>query len=332
MCQAEVGNEVAGEDPAVNLLLEKTCDLLGKESAVFLPSGSMCNALAFRAWCRQPGNSIILEKTAHPLLKIPALFSGFLQAQPLVIHGDRGKFRANQLESLMQQEKLYGGFNDPKVCLVSVENPTNYGGGAIWSMKQLQAVCDVAKEYKIPAHMDGARLLLAQEKTGISAKEYAQPFDSVFVDFCKVVGAPMGAVLCGDKDFIDKVWFHKFQVGGYMHKAGVLAAACLYGLDQNLEKISIVLENTKILAGRLNELPFIRINMKHVETNVILLEITHEAASAYDFEKGLKKKGVRIHAYDLFNIRLMVHFDIGLKEIEEICRAFEDVACLKEFY
>jgi threonine aldolase len=332
MCDAEVGNEVAGEDPTVNLLLERVCDLIGKEAAVFFPSGSMCNALAFRTWCRQPGNGIILEKTAHPFLKIPSMFSGFLQAQPILIHGERGKFQANQLESVMRQEKYYSGYNDPKACLVSVENPTNYGGGAIWTVKQLTTVCEVAKAFGIPTHMDGARLLLAQEKTGIPAKDYAKPFDSVFIDFCKIVGAPMGAVLCGTKDFIDAVWFHKFQIGGYMHKAGILAAACLYGLDHNLKKIPTVLKNTQLLAQALSDLPFIKINMEHVETNVILMETTHEAMSAYDFESKLKKLGIRVHAYDLCNIRLMLHFDIDSKDITDIRNAFEAVGNSDFFY
>lgn len=137
MCNAEVGNEVAGEDPTVNLLLEKIRDLTGKEDAVFLPSGSMCNILAFRAWCKRSGDGIIFEKTAHPVLKTQTIFTGTVQAQPILIDGNRGIYTAQQLEC--ELDKVFG-YNDANPCLVSVENPTNYGGGAIWSLDNLHSV------------------------------------------------------------------------------------------------------------------------------------------------------------------------------------------------
>ncbi|MBT4880182.1 MAG: threonine aldolase family protein [Alphaproteobacteria bacterium] len=322
MCNAEVGNEVAGEDPTVNLLLERVCDFLGKEAAVFLPSGSMCNTLAFRTWCRRPGDGIIIEKTAHPVLKNPTIFAGLVHAQPILINGNRGIYSSEQLEA--ELDKFFG-FNYSHPCLVSVENPTNYGGGAIWPLEELQAVCQMSRKYSIPTYMDGARLLVAQEKTKISAKKYAEPFDSVFIDFCKVVGAPMGAVLAGSKNFIEDVWFHKFQFGGYMHKAGMLAAACLYGLDNNVKLISSVLDNAYNLGRKLSELPFVKVDLDNIETNIILVKIIHDSLTAYDFEEELAKLGIRIHAYSRGNLRFILHFDIGPQEILEIRDAFEEV-------
>jgi len=211
MCNAEVGNEVAGEDPTVNLLLDKVRYLTGKEDAVFLPSGSMCNTLAFRAWCKRSGDGIIFEKTAHPVLKNSTIFTGIVQAQPILIDGNRGIYTAQQLES--ELDKFFG-YNNSNPCLVSVENPTNYGGGAIWSLDQLHSICNIAKKYSIPTYMDGARLLVAEVKTGIPIRKYAEPFDALFIDFCKSLGAPMGAVLAGSKNFIKDVWFYKFTFGG----------------------------------------------------------------------------------------------------------------------
>jgi threonine aldolase len=143
MCNAEVGNEVAGEDPTVNLLLDKVRNLTGKEDAVFLHSGSMCNILAFRAWCKRPGDGIIFEKTAHPILRNNTIFTGVVQAQPILIAGNRGIYTAQQLER--ELDKFFG-YNNSTPCLVTVENPTNYGGGAIWSLDELHSVCDIAKK------------------------------------------------------------------------------------------------------------------------------------------------------------------------------------------
>jgi threonine aldolase len=326
MCNAEVGNEVAGEDPTVNLLLEKVRCLTGKEDAVFLPSGSMCNTLAFRAWCKRSGDGIIFEKTAHPVLKNNTIFTGIVQAQPILIDGNKGIYTAQQLES--ELDKFFG-YNNSNPCLVSVENPTNYGGGAIWSLDQLHSICDIAKKYSIPTYMDGARLLVAEVKTGIPIKKYAEPFNALFIDFCKSLGAPMGAVLAGSKDFIKDVWFYKFQFGGYMHKAGILAAACLYGLEHNMPLLHIVLENTYLLSNYLHKLPFIRINLDSVETNIILLDIEHEHLTAADFENELAKMSVRVHAFDKTKIRIVMHFDIGLTEVEYIKNAFEEIGMKK---
>ena len=326
MCNAEVGNEVAGEDPTVNLLLEKVRCLTGKEDAVFLPSGSMCNTLAFRAWCKRSGDGIIFEKTAHPVLKNNTIFTGIVQAQPILIDGNKGIYTAQQLES--ELDKFFG-YNNSNPCLVSVENPTNYGGGAIWSLDQLHSICDIAKKYSIPTYMDGARLLVAEVKTGIPIKKYAEPFNALFIDFCKSLGAPMGAVLAGSKDFIKDVWFYKFQFGGYMHKAGILAAACLYGLEHNMPLLHIVLENTYLLSNYLHKLPFIRINLDSVETNIILLDIEHEHLTAADFENELAKMSVRVHAFDKTKIRIVMHFDIGLTEVEYIKNTLEEIGMKK---
>ena len=322
MCNAEVGNEVAGEDPTVNLLLEKICNLTGKEDAVFLPSGSMCNTLAFKAWCKRSGDGIILEETAHPVLKNNTIFTGVVHAQPLLIKGIRGIYTAHQLESILDK---FFGYNDSYPSLISVENPTNYGGGAIWTPEQLLGISEVAKKYAIPTYMDGARLLIAQEKTAIPIKEYVNSVDSVYLDFCKSVGAPMGAVLAGSKNFIKNVWFYKFQLGGFMHKAGILASACLYGLEHHLPIISDVLKNTLILANRLNKLSFIHIDLDHVEINIMLIHIRHPSLTAFEFEEKLAKQGIRVHAFSINKIRIITHFDIGLKEIEYIQNTFRKI-------
>ena len=287
MLKAEVGNEVAGEDPTVNHLLERVCDLLGKEAAVFMPSGTMCNGVAFRVLCKRPGDTIILDKTAHPLWKASGLVAGLSQAMPYLVDGERGIFSVEQ----------------------------------VWPLKTIQDLCELAHKNNIKTHMDGARLFNAVVETGVSAADYAAPFDSVWVDFCKGLGAPMGAVLAGSKAFIEEAWYYKFQQGGGLHKAGILAAGCLYGLDNNLSKIKTVHRKAKELAKSLAQIPYILLNPAHVEANMIFLEIDHPALSAFDMERYLKRMSIRTLAVDDRVLRMICHLDITNSDVEEVYRS-----------
>lgn len=321
MAKAQVGNEVAGEDPTVNLLLERVSDILKKESAVFLPSGSMCNTLAFRTYCQRAGDGIVFEKNAHAVLKNPTIFGSVVPAQPILIEGVHGIYSGAQLEKILSKTKVY---NEPAPYLVTVENPTNYGGGAIWSLQALKEIGDISKKYALPIYMDGARIFMASAKTGISPEKYVEHMDSVFVDFSKALGAPMGAVLAGSKAFIEDVWFHKFQFGGFMHKAGFLAAACLYGLDHNLQKLPEILDTTKLLKEELLQLPFMEIEFS--EINILLIKVSHKKLKASDFERLLSQKGIRVHAFKENQLRLITHLDIGQKEALKVAKTFKEIA------
>lgn len=318
MCEAEVGNEVAGEDPTVNKLLERVCDLLGKEAATFLPSGTMCNGIAFRVLCKRPGDLIILDQTAHPVTKCSGLISGLAQAQPYIVNGEKGIFSAKQIEPIICAPR---GFNLSCPRVVSIEQSTNLGGGTIWPLETIQEICALAHSHNVFTHMDGARLLNAVVETGISAVEYAAPFDSVWIDFSKILGAPMGAVLAGSQEFIEEAWYYKFQQGGGMHQAGILAAGCLYGLDNNLEKVPQIHAHAKRLAHLLSELPFLKVNPEEVQTNIIIIEINHPFYSAFDFTSCLDEKSIRVLAIDGARIRIMTHLDITESDIEEVFSA-----------
>lgn len=320
MCQAEVGNEVAGEDPTVNHLLERVCGLLGKEKAIFLPSGTMCNGIAYRVLCKRPGDTIILDKTAHPLHKSAGLIAGLAQAVPYIIEGERGIFSASQIEPILAHGKGYN-LSFPRV--VSIEQTTNFGGGAIWPFQTLKEVCDLTHRHQAFTHLDGARLLNAVVETNISAFQYAQLFDSVWIDFSKSLGAPMGAVLAGSKEFIEQAWYYKFQQGGGMHKAGILAAGCLYALDHNVKKLKETHSKAKKLATLLSGLSFIILNPDHIETNILCFEISHPILNAYNFEGLLKKKGIRIFALNQTVIRATIHPDITEADINEVYQTIE---------
>ena len=194
MAEAEVGDEQQKEDPSVNKLVEMVCDLLGKEDAIYLPSGTMCNQIAFRVHCR-PGDEIIMDETAHTRhyeTGGPAALTG---AMTYPLAGIRGVFRAAQLEAAVRPASNHL----PRSKVVLVEQTSNLGGGSIWPLEGIQSVCAAAHKHGMVCHMDGARLLNAVATTGVKAKTYAEPFDSVWIDFSKGLGAPVGAALAGSR-------------------------------------------------------------------------------------------------------------------------------------
>ena len=244
IAEAEVGDEQAMLDPTVNALCERVAELLGKEAAVYLPSGTMANQIAARVHCRQ-GDEIILSATAHPIHAEsggPAALAGVMMRG---LAGERGMFTADQVRAAINAPTLR---HAPRSRLLEVENTTNFGGGAVWPLEQIQAVTGVAREHGLASHMDGARLMNAVVASGTSAADYAAPFDSLWLDFSKGLGAPVGAVLAGTKDFVHEAWRVKQQIGGAMRQAGIIAAACLYALDHHVERLAEDHANARRLA------------------------------------------------------------------------------------
>lgn len=322
MCKADVGNEVAGEDPTVNKLLDEVCELLDKEAAIFLPSGMMCNGIAYRVHCKRPGDLIILDKTAHPLLKGAGLIAGLAQAEPCIVNGQRGIFTARDIAPILTKPK---GYNLPIPRVVSIEQSTNFAGGSIWPLETIEEVCSLAHSNDSFTHMDGARLMNAVVETGVSAQEYSRHFDSVWIDFSKCLGAPVGAVLAGSKTFIEDAWYYKFQQGGGLHQAGILAAGCLYALKNNISKISEIHSYTKQLGSLLTELTFLKFNMQEIETNIIFMKVEHPSLSALEIQTALEEKGIRVFVHNDEYIRLLLHLDITLADINEVFSAFREI-------
>lgn len=318
MAEAEVGNEVAGEDPTVNRLLEAVCTLLGKEAALFFPSGTMCNAISYRVLCQRPGDFVILDEMAHPLWKSSGMVAGLAYAQPLTVKGKRGIFTADQIKPYLT---LPRGYNLSVPRVVSIEQTTNFGGGAIWPLETIQSVCELTHKQGAYTHMDGARFLNATVATGIAPDIYCRHFDLVWIDFCKTLGAPMGAVLAGSQSLVDEAWYYKFQQGGGMHQAGILAAGCLYGLEHHLQRVPEVHNLAKKLALKLQDLPFIEIDPEEVETNILIFKVKHSTAP--QIQTALLKEGIRILALDEERVRLMIHLDHTLSDIETAFAAFK---------
>jgi threonine aldolase len=319
MAEAEVGDEQQMADPTVNALCERVADLLGKEAAVFMPSGTMCNQIAFRIWCR-PGDEIILEASTHPLQAEsggPAANAG---AMVKAIHGHRGMFTGAEVEAALGR----GTRHEPRQRLLAVENTTNFGGGAVWPVGQIEEVTGVAKEAGLACHLDGARLMNAVVASNRTAAEICAPFDSAWLDFSKGLGAPMGGVLAGSKDFIDEAWRYKQMMGGAMRQAGIIAAGCLYGLDHHVERLADDHANARRLAEGLAMIPGVRIDPKEIETNIVWFDI-EDPHDAREVSRALHEQGVMIGAFDADRMRAVTHLDVDAAMID---RALAEIRSL----
>lgn len=306
MAEAEVGDEQLGEDPTVNRMQDRVAELLGKEAAVFLPSGTMCNEISFGVHCR-PGDEIVMDRSAHPLnyeAGGPAALTGAL-IYP--VDGDRGIFTARQLEEALRPESRYA----PKTRAVSIENTTNRGGGACWALETIREVCAVADTASLAKHLDGARLMNAVVATGVSAGEYADGFDSAWIDFSKGLGAPIGACLAGSAAFIEEAWRLKQRMGGAMRQAGIVAAGALYALDHHVDRLAEDHENAKRLAEGLAELPGIDLDPKTVETNIVIFDVNRGNFAA----RMLEEHGVRFSEISETRLRAVTHLDVGSDDI-----------------
>ena len=231
---AEVGDEQRGLDPTTLALQERVAALLGHEAGLFLPSGTMCNEIALRLHARPGGDEVLLDRTAHP---VNSEAGGPAQVAGLMVHvldGDRGVFTAAQLEAALRPA---GNRYMPRSRLVCVEQTSNLGGGTVWPLAGVRDVLDVAARFGLRTHLDGARLLNAVVASGVSADAFAGGFDSAWLDFTKGLGAPVGAVLVGSREFIDEAWRWKQMLGGAFRQSGIVAAGCLYALDHNVERL-----------------------------------------------------------------------------------------------
>lgn len=319
MSQAEVGDEQMKEDPSVNRLVELVCDLLGQEDAIYLPSGTMCNEIAFRVHCR-PGDEIIMDRTAHPWhfeTGGPAALSGAM-IQPL--EGVRGIFSARQVEAAIRPVDHHS----PRSRVVSVEQTTNLGGGAIWPLETIQAVCTVAKEHGLACHMDGARLMNAVVASGIPARDFAAPFDSVWLDFSKGLGAPVGAALAGSKDFIQEAWRWKHQFGGAMRQAGIIAAGAVYALEHHVERLAEDHANAKALAQGLAEIE--GISVEPVESNILFFDVAGLGLTAEAFNQATQAHGLRFSVSGPTRLRAVTHLDVSSDQIGEALEIVQQVS------
>jgi threonine aldolase len=310
MCDAEVGDEQKHEDPTVNRLQEMVADLLGKEAAVFLPSGTMCNEIALRVHCR-PGDEMLAHRTAHPIhfeTGGPAALAG-VNIRPL--DGPRGQYDVEALEAGIRPDSRHY----PRSRLVWVEQTSNLGGGSIWPLARVRDVADVARRHRLATHLDGARLMNAVVASGVAARDWAAPFDSAWIDFTKGLGAPVGAALAGSREFIAEAWRMKQQMGGAMRQAGIIAAGGVYALLHHVKRLADDHANARRLAEGLAALPGVSLDATTIETNIVFFDVPGSSGAATVVEH-LQARGVRMGAMGPHTIRAVTHLDVSAEQIE----------------
>ena len=316
MAEAEVGDEQLREDPTVNRLQEMVAELLEKEAALFLPSGTMCNQVAFAVHCRA-GDEILLHEQGHPLLYEAGGPAAMVGAVLRPLPGPRGMFTAEQVRAAARPPVHYM----PRTRVVSVEQTANIAGGACWPLARIEAVCAAARDLGLRCHMDGARLLNAVVSSGTPAARYAAPFDSVWIDMTKGLGAPVGAVLAGSGDFIEGAWVYKQRFGGAMRQAGIIAAAGVYALRHHVDRLADDHERARRLARGLAALPGIEVDADRVDTNIVIFEVTATGLGAEAFADRALAAGVRFTVIGPTTARAVFHLDVPADGVDRALAA-----------
>jgi threonine aldolase len=315
MAEAEVGDEQGFLDPTVNALCARVAELLGFEAAVFLPSGTMCNEIAFRLHIRPGGDEAILHRTAHPIIAEaggPAAFAGAV-LHPLDTAD--GTFTGDDVRAALRPPSRY----EPRSRLVSVEQSVNMAGGRVWPLERIRDVVSAAQEAGLKLHMDGARLMNAVVASGVPAAEFARGFDTVWLDFTKGLGAPVGACLAGSAELIEEAWRYKQMIGGAMRQAGIVAAGALYALDHHVERLAEDHANARRLADGLAEIE--GVTVEPVETNMVFFAVE----DAPGLCGALEREGVRVGAVGRNRARAVTHLDVGADGIGLALRAVHDI-------
>jgi threonine aldolase len=312
MAAAEVGDDVFGEDPTVNRLQDTIAQLLGKEAALFVSSGTMGNQLAIKCHT-EPGDEVLCEADSHPFNYEgggPAFLSG-VQLRPLA--GKQGVITRDQLSQCLRPHDHHY----PQSKLVLVENTHNRAGGAIFPLAEMKNIHAFTQENALLLHLDGARLWNAHVATGISLQEYGQCCDSVTVCLSKGLGAPVGSVLAGTREFIDKAHRYRKMWGGGMRQVGILAAAGLYAIEHHVQRLATDHGHAKRLAEALNQLPGISVDMEATQTNIVIADCGTCGKSAFLVMDELAKQGLLSIAMSPTRLRLVTHLDVSSDQVDQ---------------
>ncbi len=313
MATAAVGDDVYGDDPTVRRLEERTAELLGKEAAVYVPTGSMANQVAIRAHT-QSGDRVLMDAQAHVVRSeggAPAALSGVTAQR---IAGERGIFAAGQVRAALGTPHAGSPSTlTPPATLLCVENTHNGGGGSIWPLSVLEEVTATARSAGLRCHLDGARLWNAAAATGIQERRYARSFDTVSVCFSKGLGAPMGSALTGSARFIKRARRFKQLFGGGFRQAGIVAAGALHALENHRVELVLDHEKARLLARVLLSLPGVELVLEDVETNILRFGVPGGAA---EFVDSCCKQGVAMLVAGDNHVRAVTHRDVSMEDVE----------------
>ncbi|MCL2154565.1 MAG: aminotransferase class I/II-fold pyridoxal phosphate-dependent enzyme [Leptospirales bacterium] len=316
MMNAEVGDDVYKEDPTVNALEEKITSIFKMEAALFCPSGTMANQIAINAHTN-PGDEVICDRLAHIYLYEVGSIARISGASVKLLSGDRGRFKAEDVESAINPNDIHKA----KSSLVSVENTVNKGGGSCWDINELKNISKVCKRENLAFHLDGARLFNAITATGGHPEDYGSIFDSISICLSKGLGAPVGSLLLGKRDFIKKAMKIRKALGGGMRQAGYLAAAGIYALDNNIELLKDDHSRAKEIGKVLETQAYVD-EIYPVETNILIFKLNSKMKDS-DFINKLSERGIKATIFDPQLIRFVTHIDFTDSMLEEVVKVLK---------
>lgn len=313
MAEAEVGDDVLGDDPTVIRLQERVAELLGKEAACFVPSGSMANLTAIRAQT-EPGDEIIAAKDSHFYLYETGGFAAVCGCSARFIETEDGRFSPEDIAPAMRAPQHHF----PRSRLLVVENTHNKGGGTVWPLERVRSVAARGRELGLRVHLDGARVWNACAATGVSPAEFAEPFDTVSCCFSKGLGAPVGSAVAGDAATIARVHHFRKMLGGTMRQSGVLAAAALHALEHHRERLIRDHENAALLARGLAEVPGVRVRPSEPASNMVYFELDEGGPDAATLCAALREAGVLMMANGPHRVRAVCHLDVDTAQVQRV--------------
>ncbi len=311
MAEAEVGDDVFGDDPTVNRLQEKVAELLGKEAAIYVPSGSMANQTSIRAQT-QPGDEIIAHADSHIYHYEAGAPAGLSGCSLRLLQGPRGMFDAAAVRTAMRPTDSHF----PQTALIVIENTHNRGGGTCWPLDEIARIRAVADENRVRMHLDGARLMNACVAKGHKPPQYTRYFDTVSICFSKGLGAPVGSAVASTKETIKRVHRFRKMFGGGMRQAGVIAAAALYAIENNIERLAEDHAHAKKLAMGIANMPGVSIDVNAVETNILYFDVHESTGTAKWLCDTLRGKGVWMLPTGPQRIRAVTHLDVSAVDID----------------
>ena len=310
MAEAEVGDDVFGEDATVNRLQERVAAVLGKEAALYVPSGTMANQTCVKVHT-QPGDEVVAEKGCH-IFNYETGAAAFLSSvQVHTIDGTRGLISPDDIKKVIRPNVYYM----PRTRLICLENTHNRAGGTIYPLQLIKDISDLASAEGIKMHLDGARLWNASVETGVAPKEYAKYFDSVSVCLSKGLGAPVGSVIAGSQEFINDARHYRKLFGGGMRQAGILAAAGLYALEHNVERLKEDHVKARYLARELAQIPGLTIDLETVQTNIVIISVEKTGKLPEHILAALKDKGVLMTPGNYMGVRAVTHLDVSTEDV-----------------
>jgi len=312
MAEAEVGDDVLRDDPTVIQLEEKAAGLLGKEASLFVPSGTMANVVSIRVQTHH-GDEVICEETSHIVQFEVAAHAAISGVQLRMLPGERGQLSPEPVEAAIRPSNIHL----PVTRLVEVENTHNRGSGSVYPVSRVAEIARIAHQHGAGVHIDGARLLNAAVALGVDVTAYTQHADSCTLCLSKGLGAPIGSVVAGTRAFVEEARRCRKMLGGGMRQVGLIAAAGIYALDHNVERLAEDHANAKRLAEALAGMPGIELDPGTVETNIVIFGVTRPGLTASQFMAEMKERGVLFFSTGPQDCRMVTHLDVSREDIED---------------